>query len=335
MRSILPILILISSTFCKYHQKSELPTYGVFWKITGNGLKNTSYLLGTYHDAGGKQILDSIKIINSILTESEQFICESIIDFSNFDTPTAGNQISKISNHLKPWPVADSTYDNLLSEKQRIVYDSVISTDKFLQFVQQANYRPLAMLNKIKYSLNNNKKTKVKLKDILDLDLQNQAKKNGLNIIGLESREEIQSITDSLNSFLPLYSYKDEIDLLMNYIENHSRIDSLTEIFMHKALKSYLEQDLEQLMKMQMQQNNDISLTENSLSITPKLKKYVEIKDELMIDKRNKDWLKKIPSLIENKSSFIAVGAGHLGGSDGIINQLRLLGYQVEQVKNE
>lgn len=335
MKSILFILILLALTCCKYDKQVELPTFGVFWKITGNGLKNTSYLLGTYHGAGGKQILDSIKSIDSIMNSSDQFICESIKDFSNSETPITDNPPKKPRKVLKPWPVADSTYNNLLTERQIVVYDSLINTDKFLQFIHQKNWRPMEMVSVIKFTLNKGKKSSAGLEDILDLYLEKQAKKNGLNILGLESREEIPSMTDSLNTFLPLICYKDEVELLMDYVENHSRIDSLKEVIMQESLKSYLEQDLEKLMKIHMQQNNDIILPENRLSIRRKLKHYEEIKNKRMGDERNKDWLKKIPSLIENKTSFIAVGVGHLGGSDGLINQLRLLGYQVEQVKDD
>ena len=157
MKSILFILILLALTCCKYDKQVELPTFGVFWKITGNGLKNTSYLLGTYHGAGGKQILDSIKSIDSIMNSSDQFICESIKDFSNSETSITDNPPKKPRKVLKPWPVADSTYNNLLTERQIVVYDSLINTDKFLQFIHQKNWRPMEMMSVIKFILNKGK----------------------------------------------------------------------------------------------------------------------------------------------------------------------------------
>ncbi|GHT71951.1 hypothetical protein FACS189455_4730 [Bacteroidia bacterium] len=49
---------------------------------------------------------------------------------------------------------------------------------------------------------------------------------------------------------------------------------------------------------------------------------------------RNDAWMKKLPGLMKDKSSFIAVGALHLVGEEGLLNQLEKAGYKVEAVKN-
>ena len=59
---------------------------------------------------------------------------------------------------------------------------------------------------------------------------------------------------------------------------------------------------------------------------------YAEINEDLLID-RNRDWIPKIRKLIAVKPAFIAVGAGHLPGENGIINLLRDEGYTVEAVR--
>lgn len=53
---------------------------------------------------------------------------------------------------------------------------------------------------------------------------------------------------------------------------------------------------------------------------------------ESMITARNQTWAKKLPTLIETAPSFIAVGALHLPGEEGLINLLRAQGYQIEAV---
>lgn len=52
-----------------------------------------------------------------------------------------------------------------------------------------------------------------------------------------------------------------------------------------------------------------------------------------LLDDRNKDWIPKIEKTIAEKSSFIAVGGGHLGGKNGVINLLKAKGYKVEAIK--
>jgi uncharacterized protein YbaP (TraB family) len=41
----------------------------------------------------------------------------------------------------------------------------------------------------------------------------------------------------------------------------------------------------------------------------------------------------KLPTMMKEKPSFIAVGCLHLVGDDGLLNRLRKEGYKVEQVK--
>ncbi len=48
-----------------------------------------------------------------------------------------------------------------------------------------------------------------------------------------------------------------------------------------------------------------------------------------MIIKRNRNWIPLIKKAVAEKPTFIAVGAGHLGGKDGVINLLRKEGYRV------
>lgn len=52
-----------------------------------------------------------------------------------------------------------------------------------------------------------------------------------------------------------------------------------------------------------------------------------------LLDLRNKAWIPKIEKSIAEKSSFIAVGGGHLGGKNGVINLLRAKGYKVQAIK--
>lgn len=51
-----------------------------------------------------------------------------------------------------------------------------------------------------------------------------------------------------------------------------------------------------------------------------------------MLDKRNSNWVNQIPELMKNKSTFIAVGAAHLAGEQGVINLLKKAGYKVKSV---
>ncbi len=53
---------------------------------------------------------------------------------------------------------------------------------------------------------------------------------------------------------------------------------------------------------------------------------------ELVLDSRNRAWVAKLNESMKDQSLFVAVGAGHLAGENGLIPLLRKAGYAVEPV---
>lgn len=53
-----------------------------------------------------------------------------------------------------------------------------------------------------------------------------------------------------------------------------------------------------------------------------------------LLDDRNKNWIPKIRAYAEEQPTFFGVGAGHLAGTNGLINLLRNAGYKVTAVLN-
>ena len=51
-----------------------------------------------------------------------------------------------------------------------------------------------------------------------------------------------------------------------------------------------------------------------------------------LLDKRNKKWIPLMKKAMLEKASFFAVGAGHLGGTEGVISLLRKEGYRLTPV---
>lgn len=64
-----------------------------------------------------------------------------------------------------------------------------------------------------------------------------------------------------------------------------------------------------------------------------------ELSDEkygkLLLTDRNKKWAKKLNEIMKKESVFVAVGAGHLPGKEGVINLLRQMGYTLTPLKNK
>ena len=54
--------------------------------------------------------------------------------------------------------------------------------------------------------------------------------------------------------------------------------------------------------------------------------------EELLLVRRNENWIPVMERIMREGSAFFAVGAGHLGGPKGVVNLLRQAGYTVEPV---
>ena len=57
--------------------------------------------------------------------------------------------------------------------------------------------------------------------------------------------------------------------------------------------------------------------------------------DDLLLNNRNKNWVKQLDSIMKKESVFVAVGTGHLVGVKGLISLLRKQGFKVEALKNQ
>lgn len=57
--------------------------------------------------------------------------------------------------------------------------------------------------------------------------------------------------------------------------------------------------------------------------------------EDILLTKRNINWVDQLKSIMQKESVFVAVGAGHLVGEKGLLNLLRKEGYTVEPLVNK
>jgi uncharacterized protein len=53
---------------------------------------------------------------------------------------------------------------------------------------------------------------------------------------------------------------------------------------------------------------------------------------DLLLNQRNRNWIPIMGEMMLAQPTFFAVGAGHLGGDQGVVSLLRKAGYTVEPV---
>jgi uncharacterized protein len=139
----------------------------------------------------------------------------------------------------------------------------------------------------------------------MDVHLATGAKKEGKAVTALET---IEQQIDLLYNHFPV---EEQARQLVIFVKQKD-IGSQSQV---ELLKIYMEHDLDKLFR-----------------YADGLPKDMGDSDFLLKD-RNQNWMLKLPDLMQQESQFIAVGALHLGGPDGLIALLRKQGYKVEPVR--
>ncbi len=138
----------------------------------------------------------------------------------------------------------------------------------------------------------------------MDFSLSLRASGNGLRVVGLET------LSQQL-SFLQDMPAAQQIELLDQALLEYDRVDELHD----QMVESYLAGDLQNL-KMEAEQQMD--------ELTKEAKNYFI---EQGIYARNNRMLETLLPLLAESPVFVAVGALHLPGDQGLVSLLRAKGY--------
>ncbi|MFN8431676.1 MAG: TraB/GumN family protein [Spirosomataceae bacterium] len=129
-------------------------------------------------------------------------------------------------------------------------------------------------------------------------------KKAGKEILGLETVEYQMGVFDKI----PL---KEQANYFLESIRDKEK----TKREFETIRKAYVKGNLDEMME-----------------IMEKEDEFSEKFKEDLLEKRNQNWIPVIEENIRQKSSFIGVGAGHLGGNHGLIKLLEAKGYTINKL---
>lgn len=125
------------------------------------------------------------------------------------------------------------------------------------------------------------------------------AKENKQEIIGLETVEEQIAAVDKI----PI---KNQANMLL---ESINEFEESKKTFQDLII-AYKNKDLSSIYKLMLESSKETKEFE-----------------EILLNERNNKWIPRIEKIIKQQSCFIAVGALHLEGSNGLVEQLRKIGY--------
>lgn len=102
-----------------------------------------------------------------------------------------------------------------------------------------------------------------------------------------------------------------------------------TELQIQEMLRMLDQKGVEELQAMK-----KAYLAEDLLALNKAMTSNAMMKDweHLILSNRNKQWVKDLSTLMPKKSLFVAVGAGHLPGKEGVIELLKKEGFRVTPV---
>jgi uncharacterized protein YbaP (TraB family) len=133
-----------------------------------------------------------------------------------------------------------------------------------------------------------------------ETEFKKLAKKNNMSISGLETIQfQVKLLSEVSN--------EEQIKMLLLGLTTDNSA-------FNKLLETYLKKDINQLVTLM---NTDLS---------------PEFYSDLIV-KRNQKWIPIITELIQKNPTFIAVGAAHLPGNDGVLNLLKEAGYTISPIE--
>ena len=264
----------------------------LLWEISKAFNPSKSYLYGTIH-VQDQRVFDFADSVMICYNNCQQYAGEIVID--NIDAKTLAPQMLLSKGQSLKSLIGKKYFKKIkihLRQHRMGIYTLVIN--KMKPFVVMA-------------ILSENDLPKDKAQ-VLDDYLQKLAKKNHMNVVGLETIEEQMGAVNKI----PLDK---QVALLKLSIDSLKNSASTKDNGYEEMLKIYLDQDIEQLQAFA-EDNDELS---------------TEFVDHVLLE-RNIRMADRIIDLIKIQPTFIGVGAAQLGGKQGIIALLKSSGYTVRPV---
>lgn len=278
---------------------SALPASSqILYKIEGNGLSSPSYLFGTHHIA-------PISVIEKTGADKPFEAANQIIGEIDMTQDQMALALAMQPHMMAP---TDSTLSKIISPE-----DFAIINEEFKKWAPVPGadlkmfdmMKPNVVMSMVAVGMAAQEMQGFNAQEQLDTYFQVQGKNAGKTIAPLETAE--YQATVLFDSTPISYQAESLVGMLKDPADAIQSTKDLT--------AAYEAQDLAKMLELSEKDNEH-----------PEFMKA-------LLDKRNAEWLQKLPDLMKNNSSFIAVGALHLAGDKGLVEGLRKLGYTVTPIK--
>lgn len=266
----------------------------LLWKVTGNELTETSYVFGTIHMIG-KEDFFLTESMKTAFAASEKIVFEINMEEMS-DMSVLFKLMGKITME------GGKTLKDLVSDEDyKLVKAHFDGLGLPLMFLEKM--KPLFLSTFASGDVAPGDLQSGELKSY-EMEFMEMAQKTKKEMDGLETIEFQLSMFDSI-------PYEAQAEMLVDAIkgadEGDDQFKQMVDLYKQQALPalySMIEGDTEGV---------------------------GEFEDLLLVG-RNKNWIPLMEGMMKVKPTFFAVGAGHLGGKNGVVALLRKQGYTVTAV---
>lgn len=277
------VLALLCSAVSLYAQRQT----SLLWKISGNGLRQPSYIYGTVHSYD-KRAFVFRDLVDSYMRTCSAFGMEIKLD--DFDPFSLLGQIQM---------PGDTTLQMLVGDSAFHVLETVMRDSFSIELSMFSRMKPMFLVGLMQMPTGDGDQYST----FLDEYLMDNAKKADQELIGIET------IAEQLHA-VDLVPLKEQARMLLEETTSNDssgmQLDDLLNVYQTGNLDSLYS----------MYQKGELSN---------------EFNKALILD-RNHRMADRIDSIAHAKSIFVAVGALHLPGPEGVLNLLRGKGYEVTPI---
>ena len=269
----------------------------ILYKVEGNGAQAPSYVFGSHH-------LSPISIVEE----------SGVMEYFNQTDQVVGEidltiDPMKLSMALQPYMMApaDSTLSVLLAGEDMDALNSQFqkwAPMPGMQLQMLEPLKPMAVTTMIAGAMSQEVMPGFDPTQQLDTYFFKSGTENGKKIAALETPEYQGEV---LFNMTPLTVQAEAlVDILQNPDKAVEAAKKLSDAYQKRDLNAMLE-------------------------VSKEDEEHPEFM-ELVLYKRNADWMTKLPEIIKETPSFIVVGALHLAGPQGIIEGLKSEGFTITPI---
>ena len=261
------------------------------WQVSKNG--NTLYLGGTIHVLKKEDYPLPVEF-NQAFKKADKLVFETDIDKAQ--TPEFGQKISKLMTYPKGKSLKDALNKSTFEKLKQYLAKRNIPIEQFIQLKPQMIVLVMTVIEL----------KRMGMVDIgVDQYFHQKAKAEGKLLGYFET-------VDQQIKFLTSMGQGNENEMILSTIKDMGRMKSMMSIIK----SAWLNGDEDKMAK---------------VSLTEMMQDYPDLYQMLLV-KRNNNWMPLIEKMMQDKKvEMILVGALHLVGKDGLLQQLRNKGYSVKQ----